>query len=113
MLETLYEDTAAVYCRGKVVDPVTGITSTEDVELYSALKCRLSYKSQLAAGDARSADTVTQQIKLFYAPEVELPAGCLIVITRQGVETAYRNSGQEAIYPTHRETNLELEKEFA
>lgn len=112
-LEWLFTDTATVYCRQKVRNAETGITSTEDTVLYANIPCRLSYKTGKAANDGKSADGLSQQIRLFVAPDINIPAGAVIAVVRQGIETRYKNSGEPVIYATHREINLELEREYA
>lgn len=112
-LTWLFTDRATVYGRLKVRDAETGITSTEDTVLYAEIPCRLSYKTGQAANDGKSADGLSQQIRLFVAPYIDIPAGSVIAVTRQGTETRYKNSGEQVIYATHREINLELEREYA
>lgn len=110
-VESLYTDTCTVYIKAEVTDPNTHITSFEETAVLES-KCRLSF-STLSATKEGNADTVKQVTKLFIAPEIEIPPGSKIEVTRQGKAVSYKQSGQPAIYPTHQEIVLELFERYA
>ena len=65
---------------------------------------------------ANQTDTVSnieQTIKLFIAPEIKIAPGSKLRITQNGTTTDYISSGVPAVYETHQEVSLELEKENA
>ncbi len=109
--ERLYADTCTIYTVQKLTDPITHITGSHRVVTAENQPCRVSFSQFPATGQNATADSVSQSVKLFISPNVFIPAGSRIEITRQGITTAYRQSGQPAIYPTHQEVMLELEKE--
>ena len=109
--ERLYADTCTVHAAQKLTDPQTHVTGSQWVAVIENQPCRVSFSQFPATGQSATADTVSQSVKLFISPEVAIPAGSRIEITRQGITTAYRQSGQPAMYPTHQELMLELEKE--
>ncbi len=109
-LEKLYEDTCTVYSHESVRDEETGITKTAEKALYEAVPCRLSFASSPAvSGDM--APEIGQSVKLFLSPEVEIPPGCRIDVTRAGRVISYKSSGMPALYPTHQEITLKAYEE--
>ena len=109
--ERLYADTCTVYTVRKVTDPRTHVTSSQRVAVIENQPCRVSFSQFPATGQNATVDTVSQSVKLFISPDVVVPAGSKIEITRQGGTTVYRQSVWPAMYPTHQELMLELEKE--
>lgn len=109
-IEKLYEDRCDIVVSDPEKDPETGITRTAERTLYTALPCRLSFLSSPAA-EAGMAPLQSQSVKLFLAPEAEIPPGCRIDVTRMGKTTRYKGSGPPAMYPTHQEITLSLYEE--
>lgn len=58
-------------------------------------------------------DTASQKIVLFIDKDTEIPAGSKIVVTRNGCECTYAQSGRPAMYSNHQEIALELFNEYA
>ena len=112
-VESLYNGLCDIIEYRNSTDPVTKITAAQEVQVCTAQKCRLSFKSSPPIGESQTADTVQQITKLFIAPEVEVKAGSKIVVTQNGVTKAYQRSGEPAIYETHQEIVLELFKGWA
>ena len=52
-------------------------------------------------------------MKLFLAPEWQVPAGSKITVTGRGGERVYCRSGEAAVYGSHQEIPLALWKELA
>lgn len=112
-IENLYEDTCTVCENKKVTDLITKLTKTESVEVLKNQPCKLSFKSVQAAGESSNVATVSQVVKLFIAPEIDIKPGSKIAVTHLGKVTEYASSGQEANFHTHKEIVLELFKEYA
>ena len=106
-IESMYEDTCDVIEHQKVKDPVTKKTGFSDVPVLLAQPCRISYKTIPATGDGNTA-SVTQEIKLFISPDVEIKAGSKIEVTHKGKTTPYSRSSKSAEYETHQEITLVL-----
>lgn len=106
-IEKMYDDTCNVIERQKVKDPLTKKTGFTETTVLLAEPCRLSYKSVPATGEGDTA-TVSQEIKLFLSPDVEIKAGSKIEVTHKGVTTAYKRSSKAAVYETHQEIVLVL-----
>ena len=108
-IETLYEDTCTVISFASVRGE-DGISRPEEKILYEALPCRLSFSSLPAASEGMPPGQ-SQSVKLFLAPEAEIPPGCRIDVTRMGRTVQYKSSGPPARYPTHQEISLSLYEE--
>lgn len=112
-IESLYIGNCIVYEYQSVKDPVTKITSQQEVSVLTDKPCRLSFKNIASASSADGAATVTQIVKLFISPEVNIKPGSKITVTQNGVTTDYQSSGKPALYTHHQEIILELFKGFA
>ena len=111
-IERLYKGKCTIAEFQPVKDPVTKVTSKQEVNVLTDQPCRLSFKniSSTSAGDAA---TVNQIVTLFIAPEIVIKAGSKITVTQNGVTTAYTRSGQPAVYSNHQEVILQLFKGWA
>lgn len=107
--ESLYDGRCSIYEYKAVKDEKTKLTKPAgEVLVAENIPCRLSYSSIPAAQENTVTVGVQQTTKLFLAPEVKVMPGSKLVITQNGVEKAYKNSGEPAIYSSHQEINLEL-----
>lgn len=106
-IESLYDGkcTISEYRKSKRENGSTGFS---EAIVNEGISCRLSFKSINSANSGASASALTQSIKVFLAPEVEVKPGSKLTITQNGVTTAYKASGKPAIYSTHQEIILEL-----
>ena len=107
-LERLWTDTCTVYQRQKVTDPETHLTDFQDVVILTDQPCKLSFKT-LAAAQGDPAAVVSQEVKLFLSPDVTVPAGCKIVVTRPNDterELIYTASGLPGLFHNHQEITL-------
>lgn len=111
--ERLYEGKCTIVEYGKTKDPVTKITSSGEIVVLEKQPCRLSFSSSPATTQTSSTDNVAQTIKLFLAPEIVIKPGSKMIVTQNGRMSAYKNSGQPAIYVTHQEIILELFRGWA
>ena len=112
-LETLYQDMCTVTEVQKVKDPITHITSSQQVVVLDNQPCKLSFSSVSSTGEKENVATVGQVVKLFIAPEIVIKPGSKITVTHLGNVLEYTSSGQEANYNTHKEIVLQLLKEYA
>lgn len=114
-LERLWKDRCTVYHRVKVTDPKTKLTDFDEKPLLQDQPCKLSFET-LNSTDGDHVATVTQSVKLFISPDVEIPAGCKIVVTRfNDLERTftYSRSGEPGIFTNHQEIMLEPFKGYA
>lgn len=104
-----YDGSMTVTVWGKVKDADTGITSMQETatDIVDA-PCHVSFETTAQASQTDSAASVSTVIKLFTSPDLEIPAGSKITVTQAGKTTAYKCSGEPAIYDTHQEVNLIL-----
>lgn len=106
-IETTYRGTAAVYVYGSEQDE-RGLQRVAESRTMQDVPCKVSFESHNAAKQTETADGLTQTIRLFVAPDCDIPTGSKISVLQDGVTTVYKAAGQPAIYPTHREYELEL-----
>ena len=66
-----------------------------------------------AAAQTVSAAQVSQTVKLFIAPDIQIKAGSKITVTQAGVTAMYTHSGKATVYDTHQEILLDLFEKFA
>lgn len=112
-IESMYDGVCTISNYQNIEDPITFVTELNEVEVIKDQPCRLSYSSIPSTTQTDTINAVSQSIKLFIAPEVNIPAGSKIVVTQNGRTTVYKQSGQPAIYSTHQEINLELYEDEA
>ena len=111
-LATLYDDVCTVYIFTPTENPDTGITESVETVIHEQVPCRLSFGTDTAVSDGE-APTVDRDATLFLVPDVDIPAGCKIRVTRNGVATDYARSGVPAVYATHQEIKLVLYEDYA
>jgi hypothetical protein len=112
-IESLYDSTCTVIEYPQLKDPVTKKTANQEVTVHQDKACRLSYSGNKSTDQTESANSLTQVIKVFIAPELDVKAGSKFVITGRGQSVEYKNSGVPAVYDTHQEIVLELFKGWA
>ncbi len=111
-VESLFDDTCTVYTYEQIKDAETGVTQQQKIICAEHIPCRICF-SNFPSADNGEQSKIRQSVKLFINPEIKIPAGSFITITRQGIVTDYACTGQPAIYKTHQEINLELYEEYA
>lgn len=104
-LELMYSGVCNIIERQKETDPVTKRSKYSEVTVLLSQPCRLSYKSAPITGDGDAA-SVTQEITLFIAPDVEIKSGSKIEVTQRGRTTAFSKSGEPKVYDSHQEISL-------
>lgn len=111
-IEKLYVDTCNIYEYQKVIDPDDGSTNVEEVLVYENVPCKISHRGTGHTEDGLG-DTLFLVTELIINPDIVVKAGSRIVLTRNGVSTTYKNSGEPARYLNHQQIKLELEEERA
>ncbi len=112
-LTQLYDDVCTIYANEPVLDEVTGITEYKETAKHKNVPCRISFGSAAAAAADEAAPEIQQTITLFLAPDIDVPAGCKISVTREGDTVDYCRSGVPSVYKTHQEIKLELFEDYA
>lgn len=108
-----YDGTATVSEWGKVKDKESGLTKQGEVILLENQPCHLSKESSVPAEQTVSAAQVSQTVKLFIAPDIQIKAGSKITVTQAGITAMYTHSGKSTVYDTHQEILLDLFEKFA
>ena len=111
-LERLWRDRCKIIVREPVTDPVKKTTDFTERVLVDNQPCKLSFGS-LPTAEQGNVATAGQTIKVFMAPEISVPPGSKIVITRGDVSVDYAQSGQPAVFFSHQEISLELFRGWA
>lgn len=114
-LELLFDDTFTYTAKENYKDPTTKRTYQRDVTYPLSgepYKGRVSYQT-VRPTETNGLTEVEQSVKLFTYPEITIPAGSKITITRNGVATVYKHSGKPAVYSAHQEIPIELWRDKA
>lgn len=106
--EAMYEGVCTIIEYRSVKDETTKLSEDEEVVVIENQPCRLSFEKISAATQTDTAAVVSQNIKLFLAPEIRVASGSKIVVTQNGMTGEYCASGKPAVYATHQEIILEL-----
>lgn len=111
-IEMLYKDTCTVIELHDVVDPITHITSKQEVVVHENVPCKLSHHVPLYSGEG-----VTSGLNLssyiILNPDLEIKAGSRIDVIRNGKTISYKNSGEPARHHNHQKIMLTLEDDYA
>ena len=108
-IEKLYEGVCTITTKETVKEK--GVTKMVDKVYCDNQKCRLSYQSASASNESDTVSTSYQLIRLFIAPEIEVPEGSKITVTQEGRTETYKRSGKPMVYSNHQEILLDrLEK---
>lgn len=108
-LERLWQDRCSIFIREEVTDPTTHLTDSEEKPLLQDQLCKLSFET-LTSTNGDEVATAQQVVKLFLSPDVKVPAGCKIVVTRPNdMERTftYARSGEPGVFSNHQEIMLE------
>lgn len=109
-IESLYEHTCTVIEYVKVKDPITKLTGMKEIPTLENQPCKLSFSSAKSTQQTESANEVSQVIKLFIEPNIDIKEGSKLIINHNGKVSQYKNSGVPSVFPTHQEIVLELFK---
>lgn len=112
-IESMYDGACTIYATEHVTDPVTHVTSPERVAQCENKPCHLSFESINSAQDGGGAAIISQAVKLFCAPDLDIKPGSVIEVTQNGRTDKYKRSGKSAVYATHQEISLVLSDKYA
>lgn len=112
-IESGYDGICTVYEYQSITDPETHFTSQEEVVQYENKPCHLSFESISSAQDGGGAAVISQAVKLFCAPELDIKPGSVIEVTQAGHTETYKRSGKGAVYASHQEIPLVLDDKYA
>lgn len=112
-LESAYDGLCTVIEYRQTRDAKNKFRKPEETQVLENQPCRLSFEKTAVAVQTETAAIVTQGIKLFLPPEIEIKPGSKIIVTQNGITNSYSASGVPAIYATHQEIMLELFEERA
>ena len=109
-IESLYDGTCTITEYQKVQKANKSV-GFEEVVVLKEQPCRLSFKTINSTSQTETgASALTQSVKVFLAPEIQVKPGSKLTITQNQVTTDYKCSGEPAYYTTHQEIILELFK---
>jgi len=108
-IESLYNGTCTITEYKKVQKP-NKATAFKEVVVLENQPCRLSFQSINPTSQTDTGASLSQSVKIFLAPEIQVKPGSKVTVTQNQVVTDYKSSGQPAHYSTHQEIVLELFK---
>lgn len=112
-IEMFYEDACTVYEMQPVKDEKTKKTSQKEVAVLKEQPCKLSFENITTTSKDVGAAEKKIATKLFISPEVVIKPGSKVVVTHEGTQTAFCNSGMPAVFSTHQEIDLSLFERWA
>lgn len=111
-LEATYEGRCSIYKHVQVRNPDTKLMEPTEIPVDEDMPCKLSFSSISATQEGEMA-AVSQEVKLFCAPELQILPGSKLVITQAGVTETYERTGLPAVYLSHQEIALKPFKGWA
>ena len=108
-IEHLYVGRCTITNSQPVFDETTKRTTFKDVVLVENEPCRLSFSTVSETSQTDTIANVSQVVKLFIRPELEIKAGSKISVTQNGRTINYITSGEPAVHTNHQEIVLSLE----
>lgn len=115
-LATLWKDRCTIFIKKKVTDPFTNLTDFMEIPVINEEPCKLSFQTLSVNTESNPAAMVTQTVKLFLSPDLDIPSGCKIIVKRFGVierEFVYARSGEAGIFTNHQEIPLTTWRGYA
>lgn len=112
-IESLYIGKCTITNAQEVFDPVTKRTAFKDVLIVESEPCRLSFSSVKEASQTSTVANVSQVVKLFIRPELDIKAGSKITVTQNGRTVRYVASGAPEVHSNHQEIILTIEDDKA
>ena len=102
-IEKTYDSTCTVIVHEEY-EKDNGSTGFREVTVLEDAPCKVQFSSVKAAEQDTAVATVSQEIRLFISPDIEIIAGSKIVAN----SVNYTHSGVVAKYATHQEIVLTL-----
>lgn len=110
-IQSLYKGVCSIIEYVSSIDSTAKRTKFTETTVLTNQPCRLSFKTISSTNQNDTGASITQSIKLFISNEIQIKPGSKIIVSQNGITTAYKNSGEPAIYANHQEIMLELFKE--
>jgi len=102
-IERTYADTCDIF-KSEEVDGI--IQKEVRHKAFEGVKCALSQRGLRPTAQTETTNNIQYDAKPFCAPELDIPAGCEIVVYAQGRKREFVTSGEPFAYPTHQEIML-------
>ncbi len=80
--------------------------------IKEAIPCRLCYKNVKHAEQTETVAQERQVIQLFLSSDVPIREGSKIEVTQEGKTKFFKCAGKPAIYGSHQEIILEVERKY-
>lgn len=110
VIEQLYEDTCTIqqYSLGEK-DPKTRVIKGAWQDVIVDEPCYLDIKNHAAANPSETISTVSQSVVVILSPEVSIPEGSRLIVTKKGITRTFKVSGFPRVEGSHQEVVLELD----
>ncbi len=110
-LELAFDQLCRVTERQKFIKS-NGSVGFEDVEVFSGVPCKVSYKTSTVTGSDGLLSSAEQLIKLFISSDIEIKPSSRIFIKSKTSDTEkeYSRSSEPKVYGSHQEIELKLVK---
>lgn len=111
-IESRYDNVCSVFVYQDVFDKDTKQTKRERVMLLENIPCRLSYQTQafasLVSTQTEGVPESYQSVKMFIAPELDIPENSEIEVQRYGRLLKFKRSSVPVIHSNHQEVMVEV-----
>lgn len=111
-IESRYDNVCSIYVYQDVFDEDTKQTKRERVLMLENIPCRLSYQTQafasLVSTQADGIPEAYQSVKMFIAPELDIPENSEIEVNRYGRLLKFKRSSVPVIHSNHQEVMVEV-----
>jgi len=118
ILSRMWTDRCDVFVSEQTVQSDTGRTVMQEHMRHQDIPCRVSFRRGIEAmGVVRdvqgAAMESVQVVRLFLAPDVEIPPSSRVVVRRGNGQTLrFSRSGVPAVFEAHQEIRMEQEERF-
>ena len=112
-VEKLYTDLCTIKNFSSETNQTIGITESTEKIIAENIPCRLDYSRSPPANQTETAASITQTVRLFLNPKIEVKEGSAIEVKHNGKSLHYKSAGKPALYESHQEIELETLEEWA
>lgn len=103
--ETIYDSVCDIKrYEGKRLE--SGIMENELKDLYSDIKCRISYESDSANEESETLYKINRKIKVFLPIETDIKSGDILIITKDGKSEKFKAASKGKVYRSHIEVEV-------
>lgn len=111
-IESRYDNLCSIYVYQDVFDEDTKQIKRERVILLENIPCRLSYQTQafasLVSTQTDGVPETYQGVKMFIAPEYDIPENSEVEVQRYGRLLKFKRSSVPVIHHNHQEVMVEV-----